>query len=227
MKKTILSLSIGLLLIVGCSTESTDTQIEQQKDELVNVHHFDGDNFVWEAISLDEMKSNQSKSGTATTLSKRGNRVHAHGDFHGFGGTISFSGTQNNGGAHGSAEIEISSGGPFGPGGTAHIILETTSVVMVNVAGEEGAIYGGIVTEVIENTISSPPGQCGYNLGAYVYFLVKDNGQGNNAPVDQYRNVLIANCDELADGGAGFDWEFFFFSWFDVGEASDKIKVNN
>ena len=226
-------MSIGLFLLAGCSEENVNTQIELQKGESVNVHLFDGANLVWETIPLEELTNEQSKSNIASDKTSNGNSVHAHGDFHGFGGTFSFSGTQNNGGAHGSAEIEISSGGgPFGgPVGTAHFILETTSVVMVNVAGEEGAVYGGIVTEVIVNTLPPPPpfppSDCvKYDLGTYVYFLVKDNGQGNNAPADQYRNVLIPTCDELADGGASFYWDLFFFSWNDVGEASDKIKVN-
>ena len=162
MKKTILSLSIGFLLLLGCTTENADTQIDEQANKLFSVHHFDGENLVWEEISLDEMKSKGSKSDLVSTTANKGNSVHAHGDFHGFGGTFSFSGTQNNGGAHGSAEIEISTGGgPFGgPIGTAHIILETTNVVIGNVAGEYGALYGGIVTEVIENTIPPPPFGC-------------------------------------------------------------------
>ena len=234
MKKTILSMSIGFLLLVGCSNENSDTQIDEQTNKLFNVHHFDGENLVWEEISLDEMKSKESKSGLVSTTANKDNSVHAHGDFHGFGGTISFSGTQNNGGTHGSAEIEITSGGgPFGgPSGTAHFILETTSVVMVNVAGEDGAVFGGIVTEVIVNTLPPPPpfppSACvKYDLGTYVYFLVKDNGQGNNASADQYRSVLVPVCEELSEGGALFQWDFFgFFSWINVGEASDKIKVN-
>ena len=230
MKKLILSVSIGLLLFAGCSTENVDTQVEQQKDEFVNVHLYDGDNLVWESFSTDEMKIKQSNLVIATNNANKGNSVHAHGDFHGFGGTISFSGTQNNGGVHGSAEIEISSGGgPFGPGGTAHIILDTASVVIGNVAGEDGALYGGMVTEVIENTIPSPPNGCGYNVGAYISFFVKDNGQGNNAPVDQFRSAIISSCNEPTEASVNSLINFLnfpFFSWNDVGEASDKIKVN-
>jgi hypothetical protein len=36
-----------------------------------------------------------------------------------------------------------------------------------------------------------------YELGTYVYFAVKDNGQENNAPSNQYSPILINNCNEI------------------------------
>lgn len=64
-----------------------------------------------------------------------------------------------------------------------------------------------------------------FDLGTYVYFVVKDNGQGNNAPPDQFKNILIPRCDAWSDGGVGLPW--FIFGWTDVADESDKIKVNN
>ena len=67
------------------------------------------------------------------------------------------------------------------------------------------------------------------NLGTYVFFFVKDNGQGNNAPVDQYRSAIIVSCNEPTEATINAYINFYsfpFFSWNNVGEATDKIKVN-
>ena len=236
MKKIFLLMSIGLLLLAGCSKENTDSQIEEQTSDLVYVHTFDGDNIVSEAISLDEYENIDGNS-SAAEIRANGNSVHTHGEFHGFSGsTFSFSGTQNNGGAHGSAEIVFVRGpGPGGPGGTAHFLLETVAVVIGNIGGQDGALYGGIVTEVIMNTLppppppppGNPPPPCNpYDVGSYFYFLVNDNGQGNNAPADQYRNAVITSCDEASTAGLLNFLNLFFFSWNDVQLESDHIKVN-
>ena len=129
-------------------------------------------------------------------------------------------------------------------GGNLHIKLETASVVILGDDNNE-AVYGGLITEVIENTLPPPPPPpppppappganpppppppaCDkFELGTYVYFVVKDNGQGNNAPPDQYRPVIYSRCTALEDGGETFPW--FLFGWVDVSDESDKIKVNN
>ena len=218
----------------GCAKEeTTPTDVDYQQLEepgSVWIINNDSDSPTWEVISLDELPSNSSSSATT-----RSNSAHAHGDYTGFGGsvTISFSGTENNGGTHGSAEIR-QVWGPF----EAHVILETTSVV---VDGNE-AIYGGVITEVIVNTFPlppppppcptfpncpppPPPPACNPNsLGSHTYFKVFDNGQGNNAPADQYQG-LFNTCNASPDGAASFPW-FIFGTPNNVEGESDKIKVN-
>ena len=206
---------------------------KELKESSTFIYNANGESQTWEETSLKELSSH---SSTKITRRSNGNSVHTHGDFHGLSGVLSFSGTENNGGPHGSAEIQLSPGT-----GTAHVILETSSVVIVSVDGEDGAVYGGVITEVIENTIPPPPPPpppppgvppppppaCQpLDLGTFVYFLVKDNGQGNNAPADEYRSVLVARCDEYVEGGAEFPWDFFLFAWSEVEEESDEIKVN-
>jgi hypothetical protein len=159
MKKIVLSMSIGLLLLAGCSKENTDTQIEEQTSDLVYVFNLDGKSNAWETTSINEQPIN-----TDATYN-RGNSAHAHGDFPG----VEFSGTQNNGGTHGSATVN------FGP---ATFTLETECVM---VEGNE-AVYGGTITQ-IEGPL--PPG-FPFGIGNYLYFKVFDNGQGNNADPDQF-----------------------------------------
>jgi hypothetical protein len=229
MKKLIILMSFGFILFTACSKEEATDQIEEQTSDMVYVLKQANGVSAWEAIEVNLSENNSSGNGDFS----RSQSAHAHGDYTGFGGglTISFSGTENNGGAHGSAEVR-QTGGPF----EAHYILETTSMV---VNGNE-AIYGGVITEVITNTFPTPPPpppcptfpncppppSCSpYDLGNHVYFKVFDNGQGTNAPSDQYQG-LIQSCNVLSDGAANFPW-FIFGPANDVENSTDKIKVNN
>ena len=121
-----------------------------------------------------------------------------------------------------------------GGGGNAHLVLRTTSVVSI---GEDEIVYGGVITRVIENTIPPPPPPPGcppncpppppcspFDLGTYVYFAVKDNGQGNNAPADQFKGVVFPSCTEIPNGAASFPW--FIFPWTDV-QQGDQVRIHD
>ena len=160
-------MSIGLLLLAGCSKENTDTQIEEQTSDLVYVFNLDGESQAWEMSTIDEPLND---SGVILERGNNGNSAHAHGDFPG----VVFSGTQNNGGTHGSATASL---GPW------TFTLETECVM---VEGNE-AVYGGTITERV-----GPPPFPGapFNVGDHIYFKVIDNGQGTNAPADQFNGRI-------------------------------------
>ena len=211
------------ILFTSCSTEDVNETTLEQKTEAAYVFKLSNANDWEAAVSTDLGEKTNNTFGS----SRNGNSLHAHGDFGAFGGGhISFSGTQNNGGAHGSAAIEIT----FGPFGTANVVIETVSVISI---GDNEVVYGGQIIEVIENTVMFPPPPPGfpappcdpYELGTYVYFAVKDNGQGNNAPSDQYSPFISNNCNQDSSGGANNPWSFFGFT--DVESSKDKIKVND
>lgn len=228
MKRLTLLMAFALILAYGCQKQETiSTAANQQTEESgtsVWVFNSNSDNPSWAVIQISELQG----SSTSSTL-KKGNSAHTHGDLTGYGGstTITFSGTQNNGGSHGSAEIfQVS--GPF----TAHYILETASVY---VDGNE-AIYGGIINEVLENSFppppppppGAPPPACNpYDLGNYVYFKVIDNGQGNNAPLDQYFGIIFQSCSARSDDGANYPWVFSPYWGINDVQEGDKIKINN
>jgi hypothetical protein len=240
MKKIIFLMSFALILLIGCDKEEPNLITLSTSDRQVSesgtlVFVSDGEKEFWEVISADELQDN---SGSVTT---RSNSAHTHGEFTATGedpayfGTYTFNGTQNNGGSHGSAEII-----QVRPDGNRHFIMETACV---SVEGNEG-IYGGMITEVIENTVPNPPPPpppppcptfpdcppppppCDiFSVGTYFVFKVIDNGQGNNAPTDQYFNLSIAGCALPGNCFADFPlWPFFGVG--DVANESDKIKVN-
>ena len=224
MKKLILFMSVAVIAFYGCEKSELNPSFEKQEVEKSNVAAFvlnlDGETPTYEAIYL----SQDELQGKAD-LYKGSNSAHTHGNFHtSSGSSFTFNGTQNNGGSHGSGEYQSSS--PFGD---VHVIMETVSVV---VDGDE-AIYGGVISEVILNTLvvppppgvpPPPPPPTPFLLGSHVYFKVLDNGQGNNAPADQYHGVVFSITNPIPGGGAGLPW--FFSTFFDVANESDKIKVN-
>jgi hypothetical protein len=223
MKNLMLLIPLACLLLTSCSTEEINEPTVEQKSDTAYVFKLSKTN-DWEATTTINPRN---KSNHTFSSRKNVNSLHAHGYFGAFnGGQISFSGTQNNGGVHGSAALEVT----FGPFGTAHVVIETVSVVSI---GDNEVIYGGQITEVVENTVMYPPPPPGfpappcdaYELGTYVYFAVKDNGQGNNAPADQYSPVLINPCNEISTIETYIPWSLIGFT--DVESSKDKIKIND
>lgn len=149
-------MSISLIVLTGCSKEDSNEQIVETTSDLVWVYSLDGTLLTQETASTNVLPGR----------SNNGNSAHAHGDFPG----VEFSGTENNGGAHGSATVSL---GPW------TFTLETECVM---VEGNE-AVYGGTITE--RTGPPSPPG-APFNIGDHAYFKVFDNGQGNNADPDQF-----------------------------------------
>lgn len=206
MKKTVLFMSIGLLLVTGCSKEEFSNKMEESNAELNFVFKLDGNSSNWEEISPGEAPSNQNSLSIATTKANNGNSVHAHGSFPG----VVFSGTQNNGGAHGSATVNLD---PF-------IFTLETECVMVE--GNE-AVYGGTI---IERDGPQPPPGAPFNVGDHIYFKIIDNGQGNNADPDQF-NGIISFSEESQCGvwnPSKIRWQEFLD--FDV-EEPGSVKINN
>lgn len=222
MKKLILLMSFGLLILTGCSKEESTDQIEEQSVNSIYTLATSNGESSWESVAFDESLS-VSESGNTN----RSRGIRAIGRFGGFGLPTTFTGIQNNSGARGRALVQLS-----GPGGSAaRLFVRTSSVVSI---GDNEVVYGGIITRVIENSIPPPPPcptfpncppppPCSpFDLGTYVYFAVKDNGQGNNAPLDQFKGLVIPSCNEFPDGGASFPW--FIFPWTDVAQE-DRILV--
>jgi hypothetical protein len=218
MNKLIYLMSLGLLVNIGCSKEQSQDpkQGAEIQQESIYVYNMFGETPGWELIPADAM---QASSEQNSAVKSNSNSAHTHGNIEGF---VTFSGTQNNGGTHGSAEILTPA---------LHLMMETVSVVLIG-EDQNQAVYGGLITEVISNTIPPPPfgsiPLCRqYIEGNYLYFSVIDNGQGNNAEPDQFSLWTFVECEELEDGGASKNWAFIFGYWPVNSETNDKVKVNN
>jgi hypothetical protein len=138
------------------------------------VFNMNDENPSWQRIALTE-NGLQNLSGSSSE--KNSNSAHTHGS-NAFGPfTYSWSGTENNGGVHGSAYLEQVFGPPFNT--TIQVTLETECIMK---DGNE-VVYGGVITQVANSPF--PPGGP-YDIGNTLYFKVIDNGQGANAAPDQY-----------------------------------------
>jgi hypothetical protein len=170
MKNLMPLMALALVFLIGCAKEETtpsflNTDVQQLDKINSFVLNLDGDIPVWQAATLEEVPSTQSNSRPATYRGN-GNSAHTHGDFPG----VEFSGTQNNGGTHGSATLNL---GPW---------TFTCETECVMIEGNE-AVYGGTITD---RTGPPPPPGAPFNIGDYAYIKVIDNGQGNNADPDQF-----------------------------------------
>jgi len=226
MKKLIFLISFGFL-ITACSKEDPNDQIIEQTPDTINVLKVSNGVSTWETLP-----ANIDYQVETTTPRIGGNSAHTHGEIANF---ATFSGTQNNGGAHGSAVIYIP--------GQLHIILETSSVAIIGTDSNE-AIYGGMVAEVVFNNIPPPPPpppcptfpNCppppppppcsNFDIGTYVYFSVTDNGQGTNSDPDEYRGVLLPSCSASSNGFKTFPWGILGSVTLDP-NGPDNVKVNN
>ena len=211
-------MSIGLIVFTGCSKDDANEQNVQESINSTYVLNVTNGSATWESVSTDEQLSN-----VGTSPTNRSNRLGVLGRIEGFGLPTTFSGRLNNGIVDGSGLLQLA-----GPGGSAaRFALETTSVVSI---GDGEVVYGGLITNVIENTIPPPPPcptfpncpPAPFEAGSYVYFTVKDNGPAG--PADQYKGLIFPSANELGDGGASFPW--FFFPWTDV-SSTGRINVRD
>lgn len=192
MKKLIFLSAFSLVVLFGCNKEETtptsaslDVQnVEEPKFGLVM--NLTDETPTWEYKELDMLEYS-----TDAVVGSRENSAHTHGDFvwEAAGLSLTWSGTQNNGGTHGSAVFETQTMLPDGTVTTIRATMETECITVV----ENRAVYGGIFTEVTGDPVLPTyfPWSRYYTVGCHMYFKVVDNGQGNNAPADQHGSTII------------------------------------
>ncbi len=200
------------LFLFGCAKDeinpsSHSTPSMTTEDESAFVLTLEDGIPTWTLVTIEEKSNAQHTSSVVTTRSNNGGTAHTHGDFPG----VEFSGTQNNGGTHGAATAN------FGP---LTMSMETECVM---VDGQE-AVYGGTITEMAGPT---PPG-FPFGVGDYMYFKVIDNGEGNNAPADQFVGAIRLKKNPNSRCGI---WVPSHASWsnFPIFDIPDplSVKVNN
>ncbi len=174
MKKLTLLFAIGLFLVVGCTKDESYKQIEEQTiDSVYVLNQLDGSS-TWETMLIDELQN----SAVRIYSKNDGDAAHTDGYYVPASRdamTITWSGTQNRNGPHGSASIQQST-----PNFSFHFVLETECVT---VDGNQ-AVYGGTITQVKTLNGNAPA----IGVGWRIYFKVTDYDR-----FDQ-----IANCTMFA-----------------------------
>ena len=153
--------------------------------------------------------------------------AHANGHFsfqvnsigHGFykSHTVQISATENNQGVNGAGHIWRTWGDE---GEFAYQIIMDADCLESNV---EEAVFVGIVTQLTGVNPGIPP------VGSRLWIRVKDNGQGLNAPLDQYNPAIIWNPGATVPCSVfslnSIVWNFLP-PYEEVANSSDNIKVN-
>ena len=176
MKNLVLFFALGLILLTGCSKDDSIEQIEEQTNDIVYISKQYNGNSIWETMEID-IKDNNPYSNTANTR--------------GYGFTnglynppnrnpilITWNGTRDTSGNSGRAEIQMTT-----PSYSFHFIMETECVTVI----DNVAMYGGLITQVVEVTGDPPP------FGKYwrFYFKVIDNANGGHSGIDQISSMRI------------------------------------
>jgi hypothetical protein len=219
MKKTMLLVTFGLFLLTGCSEETIDTQIEQKSDLSFYVLKTINGETSWEEQTFDaEIHMNPTR---VSQKSNNGNSTHTHGSLDSQGLQITWSGTDNNGGAHGTATISQQLG-PFD-------IIVTVETDCINSDGNL-AVYTGRVISAEGNN----PGFLGFifGVGGQASFRVIDNGQGNKAPADQFGGLAVTPppffgpLPQVCESIGQPDSAFWTSTPTDI-PAPGSVKINN
>ena len=179
MKNSILLVALGLILLTGCSKDDSvvqiEEQIEEQKTNTVYVLNQINETATWETMVLDENQGRTDQPGPTTMT------AHTEGFYKSLsrdGMTITWTGSQNENGTIGIAEIKQTT-----PNFSIHFNLKTECVT---VHGNQ-AVYGGRITQVREISGNGP--QIGE--GWYFYFKVIDNNHERSVPLDKIANRTI------------------------------------
>lgn len=198
---------LSTVFITSCQKEETQ-EPDQQTTETIDAWLFNSTDgsVVKKTINVIDLRSN-----SAINEREQTNSAHTHGSFSNAGKSVTWTGTQNNGGTHGSAIVTLNFANP------AIVLTLETECVMVE--GNE-AVYGGTITEAL----NVPEDDFYLGVGGHYYFKVIDNGQGNNAAPDQYSNIsaVFSACGVLPPSA----WIWGLFGYGDV-EAPGSVKVNN
>ena len=177
MKNSIFLIAIGLVLLTGCSKDESFEPTEEQTIDTVYVLKqidgtttmetipLDGQNGVDYTYTEDNPYENGFTNGLYISSSRETN-------------IITWSGFTDETGNYGNAVLQMST-----PGYSLHLILETECVTVDGNA----AVYGGIITEVVERTGNAPP----FGVNWRFYFKVVDNEEGNGVNIDQISNTRI------------------------------------
>ncbi len=173
MKNLFLTMTAGLILLTGCSKEESFETTPEQINDLVYVLEQNGNTSNFKTITLE---------GANLTLTTEDD---GYGETYGLYAPntrdqrlLSWSGFTDETGTYGTAEYHFSL-----PAYTLHFVMQAECIV---VEGNK-AMYGGIITEVIERSGNAPEIAENWRF----YFKVIDNEQGSRHIYDQISNTMI------------------------------------
>ena len=179
MKNLFLTITAGLFLLTGCSKDDSLELIEPKSTDLIYVLDQNMDQANFNAIEIDNFQA-EAKFSTSTETSEFGSTSGYYEPAFRNTVILEWSANRDERGTSGTAELQISN-----PSYSMHFIMETECI---SIDGGV-AMYGAIITEVIELTGDTPPLTVAWRL----YFQVKDgdNNGTKRLNFDQMSNKWI------------------------------------
>ena len=175
MKNLTLLFALGFILITSCSKDESLEQTELQTTNSVYVLNQFNEASYWDTTVLDESRTSDDEHNSIQRVSiTKGHYSPTSRDAM----TIEWTGTQTELRSTGKAEVKQST-----RNFTFHFNLETECVM---VDGNK-AVYGGVITKVIELSGDAPD----IGVGFRIYFNVIDSNSGGSIYYDQIANKTI------------------------------------
>lgn len=209
---------LGMIVLLGCAKEEIlpikqSADIQQVEEVLPSLYSFSlaDKEISFEAVSLESLQAYPASKATMRS------NPHTNGHYTSNNNdtlTLTFSAMQNNGGVHGQSRVT----------GVSYDIHMSSECLEVD--GNQ-AVFSGQITQA--NLV--PPGTENILVvGAYLYWFVEDNGEGNNAPSDRYSERIFYSSE--ASGPLCYLIPPNSGAWppsliFDVANASDQIQVKD
>ena len=178
MKNITLLFALGLILFTSCSKDDSLEQTELQTIDSVYVLNQFNDSATWDSQVLDNSQNGANYSYEDPNITYRAHTKGHYSQPSRDGMTLQWDGTTTIQGFQGRAVFKQAT-----PNFSLHFNMETECIT---VDGNE-AVYGGIITQVIELSGDTPI----IGVGWRFYFKVTDNDQGGIVTNDQISNVTL------------------------------------
>ena len=179
MKNLFLTITAGLFLLTGCSKDDSLELIEPKSANSIYVLDQNMDQANFNTIEIDNFQA-EAKLITTTERSGFGHTSGFYEPALRNPVTLSWSANSDDSGSYGTAELKIST-----PSYSMHFIMETECITVDG----NTAMYGAIITEVVELIGDTPPLTTAWRF----YFQVKDgdNNGTKRLDFDQMSNKWI------------------------------------
>lgn len=177
MKNLIIPIALGVFLFPSCSNDESFEPVEEQTTDSIYVLEQNMGQSTLGIIEIDNFTS----GANYLTTTNGNDFAHSSGLYEpSFRDPVilSWYGNHDNTGAYGTAELQISR-----PTYSIHVVMETECITV----NGNTAMYGAIITEVIELSGNTPPLTDMWRF----YFQVKDKTPSLRNGVDQISNKWI------------------------------------
>lgn len=177
MKNLIVTMTAGLILLTGCSKDESFETTEEQTANSIYVLEQNNGQAMFRTIAIEPFQSGENFT-TTTDNSEFGHTSGLFAPTNRDAVILSWSANRDETGTYGNAELQMS-----GPNYSMHIVMETECITVDG----DTAMYGAIITEVVELSGNTPPLTASWRF----YFQVKDNEQGIGLGFDQISGKWI------------------------------------